>query len=59
MKIRSLAVFGIGYVLGTKAGGDRYAQILTLAQRASERLDDFSTSSRDKTDDENGNISST
>lgn len=54
MKIRSLAVFGIGYVLGTKAGRDRYAQILALAQRASERLDGYSTANRDKTDESGG-----
>lgn len=40
MKLRTLAVFGVGYVLGAKAGRERYAQIVEAAQKASERLDE-------------------
>ena len=34
MKLVSVAIFGAGYVLGTKAGRDRYEQILAAAQNA-------------------------
>ncbi len=47
MKLASVAIFGAGYVLGTRAGRERYAQIVALAQRASIRLDDFSQRSSD------------
>ena len=40
MKLRSLAVFGVGYVLGAKAGRERYAQIVEAVQTASQRLDE-------------------
>jgi len=40
MKLRSLAVFGAGYVLGAKAGRERYAQIVEAVQTASQRLDE-------------------
>jgi len=35
------AVFGIGYVLGSRAGRERYAQILDMTRRASRRLDSY------------------
>lgn len=35
-------MFGAGYVLGTKAGRERYAQIVKVAQLASERLEEYS-----------------
>jgi citrate lyase subunit beta/citryl-CoA lyase len=38
VKISTLAVFGAGYVLGSKAGRERYAQILAAAQKASRQL---------------------
>ena len=41
VKLRSLAVFGVGYVLGTRAGRERYEQIVAAAQNASKRLDDY------------------
>lgn len=41
MKLRSLAVFGAGYVLGTRAGRERYGQIIAAAQSASKRLEDY------------------
>lgn len=42
MKITTLAVFGAGYVLGTKAGRERYAQIVQASARASKRLEEYS-----------------
>jgi hypothetical protein len=42
VKLRSLAVFAIGYVLGTRAGRERYEQISAAAQNASKRLEDYS-----------------
>ena len=38
MRLRSLVVFGAGYLLGTRAGRERYAQIATAASKAAERL---------------------
>jgi hypothetical protein len=35
MKLRTVAVFGIGYLLGTKAGRDRYEQLRRIYRRAS------------------------
>jgi len=37
-----MAAFGIGYLLGTKAGRQRYGQIVAAATRASERLEAYS-----------------
>jgi hypothetical protein len=39
VKIVTLTVFGAGYVLGTKAGRQRYEQIVELTRRASEGLE--------------------
>jgi hypothetical protein len=39
MKLITVAVFGIGYVLGAKAGRERYEQIRRLAHNASESFD--------------------
>jgi hypothetical protein len=33
MKVRTAIVFGIGYLLGTKAGRDRYEQLRRLYRR--------------------------
>jgi hypothetical protein len=38
VKVRSLVLFGAGYVLGSRAGRERYAQIAKLAGSAAERL---------------------
>jgi hypothetical protein len=38
-----LVVFGVGYVLGTRAGRERYEQIVAAAQNASKRLEDYSS----------------
>jgi hypothetical protein len=37
------AIFAAGYFLGAKAGRERYAQILEIAARASQRLEEFSS----------------
>jgi hypothetical protein len=42
VRLRSLALFGVGYVLGTKAGRERYGQIVAAAQTASKRLEEYS-----------------
>ena len=39
MKLLTAAIFGIGYVLGAKAGRERYEQIRKLAHNASESFD--------------------
>jgi len=39
MKLMTVAIFGIGYVLGAKAGRERYEQIRSLAHNASESFD--------------------
>lgn len=39
MKLVAVTMFGIGYVLGTKAGRERYEQICRLARNASESFD--------------------
>jgi hypothetical protein len=39
MKLVAVTMFGLGYVLGTKAGRERYEQIRTLARNASESFD--------------------
>ena len=36
-----MLMFGAGYVMGTKAGHERYAQIVTMAENASKRLDEL------------------
>ncbi len=38
-KLMTLAAFGLGYVLGTKAGRERYEQIRELARSASKNFD--------------------
>jgi hypothetical protein len=38
-KLMTLAAFGLGYVLGTRAGRERYEQIRELAQTASKNFD--------------------
>ena len=42
MKLTGVAVFAVGYVVGAKAGRERYAQIVDGMARASQRLDEFS-----------------
>ena len=42
MKLTGVAVFAVGYVVGAKAGRERYAQIVDGVARASQRLEEFS-----------------
>lgn len=42
MKLTKAAIFAIGYLLGARAGRERYAAIVEVAGRASRRLEDFS-----------------
>ena len=42
MKLTPVAVFAVGYVVGAKAGRERYAQIVDGVARASRRLEEFS-----------------
>jgi hypothetical protein len=37
------AIFAAGYYFGAKAGRDRYAQIVEIAARASQRLEELSS----------------
>ena len=39
MKLMAATMFGIGYVLGSKAGRERYEQIRALARNASKNFD--------------------
>jgi cystathionine beta-lyase/cystathionine gamma-synthase len=39
MKLMTVAAFGVGYIVGTKAGRERYNQIRQLAQTASKNFD--------------------
>ena len=43
MTLTKVAVFAAGYIIGAKAGRERYAQIIDLAGKASERLEGFSS----------------
>jgi hypothetical protein len=43
VKLTKLALFAAGYVLGAKADRERYAQIVHGAERASEKLEAFSS----------------
>lgn len=44
MKLGAVAVFAAGYVIGAKAGRERYRQIVEGVARASQRLEEFSSS---------------
>jgi hypothetical protein len=40
--VTKAAIFAAGYVFGSRAGRERYAQILEAAARASRQLEDYS-----------------
>lgn len=42
MKLTKAALFAAGYVIGARAGRERYAQIIDGLARASQQLEDFS-----------------
>lgn len=39
--VSKLIVFGAGYILGSKAGRERYNQIAAIAQEAARRLEGY------------------
>ena len=43
MKLGRIAVFAAGYVIGARAGRERYAQIAGAVERASLQLEEFSS----------------
>ncbi len=47
MRLRSLVVLGVGYVLGTRAGRERYDQLTEAAGKAAQRFAGGATSSGD------------
>lgn len=46
MKLVGVAVFTAGYVIGARAGRERYVQIVSGLASASQRLEDFSARRR-------------
>jgi hypothetical protein len=46
VRLTTLLMFGAGYVIGTKAGHERYEQIVAVAARASKRLEEYSARHR-------------
>ncbi len=42
MKLTKAALFAAGYVMGARAGRERYAQIIDAMAKASQRLEEFS-----------------
>jgi hypothetical protein len=44
VKVTTMLVFAAGYVIGARAGRERYAQIVEAVERASQRLGEFSSS---------------
>ena len=46
MKLSSLVLFGAGYVLGAKAGRQRYEQIVALTQKALRNVEQMSARQR-------------
>jgi hypothetical protein len=42
VKLTTLAIFAAGYVLGARAGRERYVEIVEIVERASQRLEEFS-----------------
>jgi hypothetical protein len=38
--IKALVIFGAGYIVGTRAGRERYAQIVSLSQKLADRLEE-------------------
>jgi cysteine sulfinate desulfinase/cysteine desulfurase-like protein len=46
VRLTTLLMFGAGYVLGARAGDERYAQIVAMAARTSKRLEEYSARHR-------------
>jgi hypothetical protein len=43
VKLTRAAVFAAGYIIGARAGRERYAQIVDVVERAAQRLEEFSS----------------
>jgi hypothetical protein len=41
VKLTRIATFAAGYVLGSRAGRERYEQIVAVARNASQRLENY------------------
>jgi hypothetical protein len=44
MRLSALGVLAVGYVLGARAGRERYEEIRQLASRTARRLEDYGSS---------------
>jgi hypothetical protein len=44
VKLTTAAVFAAGYLIGARAGRERYAQIVDVVEKVSRRLEEFSSS---------------
>jgi hypothetical protein len=42
VKLTKAVIFAAGYILGARAGRERYGQIVAVIEKASQRLEDFS-----------------
>jgi hypothetical protein len=51
VRLTTLIMFGAGYVLGTKAGRERYGQIVAAAEKAAGRLEEYSARHQPGDDD--------
>jgi hypothetical protein len=51
VKLASVMIFAAGYVIGARAGGERYAQIVKVAERTSQRLNELSSRRSPDVDD--------
>lgn len=40
MKVGAVVIFGIGYVAGTRAGRERYDQLVAMSHRLADRLEE-------------------
>lgn len=45
MKLSAVVLFGAGYVVGTRAGRERYDQIVALARTMADRLEERTSAS--------------
>jgi hypothetical protein len=52
MKVRSLLVFGFGYVVGTRAGRERWEQITAFRDRLADLLEEQASGGSDSDDRE-------
>jgi hypothetical protein len=42
LRLTALLMFGAGYVMGTRAGRERYAEIVRVVEKASKRFEEYS-----------------